>query len=248
MRKEDLISDRELELMELPPNCWVIKVIRWPCFLLCNELQLALSQARALAEVLDRWAWLRICKNEYRRCAVIEAYDSIKYLLLEIIKYGTDEHSIATKFFMEVDYDIQNEKFTGAYKTAVLPQIHEQLISLIELLLMPKKEMGRVVDVLQALYELSIREFPKVKKPIAQLRQEGLAPLNPSTDAGLLFENAIQLPDAEDVFFYRQLRRLHTLLTSRDSMHNVPKNIEARRRIAFFSNLLFTKFPNLGKE
>ncbi|CAI9756479.1 unnamed protein product [Fraxinus pennsylvanica] len=243
MREEDLISDKELELLELPPNCWDIKVIRWPCFLLCNELLLALSQARELADVPDRSVWLRVCKNEYRRCAVIEAYDSIKYLLLEIIKYGTDEHSIATKFFMEVDEYLQFEKFTGAYKTAVLPQIHEQLISLIVLLLMPEKDMGRVVNVLQALYELSVREFPKVKKSMVQLRQEGLAPINPSSDAGLLFENAIQLPDAGDAFFYRQLRRLLTLLSSRDSMHNVPKNIEARRRIAFFSNSLFMNMP-----
>ncbi|KAL2475363.1 Callose synthase 11 [Abeliophyllum distichum] len=146
-------------------------------------------------------------------------------------------------FSMEVDSAIQNDQFTRAYKTTVLPQIHEQLISLIELLLMPNKEMGRVVDILQALYECSVREFPKVKRSMAQLRQEGLAPLNPSTDAGLLFENAIQLPDAEDAFFYRQLRRLHTLLSSRDSMHNVPKNIEARRRIAFFSNSLFMNMP-----
>ncbi|CAA2999737.1 callose synthase 11-like [Olea europaea subsp. europaea] len=243
MREEDLISDQELELMELPPNCWDIKVIRWPCFLLCNELLLALSQARELADLPDQWVWLRICKNEYRRCAVIEAYDSIKYLLLEIIKYGSDEHSIAAKFFMEVDDNLQFEKFTVAYKTTVLHQIHEQLISLIELLLMPEKDMGRVVNILQALYELSVREFPKVKKSMAQLRQEGLASLNPSSDAGLLFENAIQLPDAENAFFYRQLRRLRTLLSSRDSMHNVPKNIEARRRIAFFSNSLFMNMP-----
>ncbi|KAI3456263.1 hypothetical protein Pfo_012926 [Paulownia fortunei] len=240
LREEDLISDQELELLELPPNCWDIKVIRWPCALLCNELLLALSQARELADAPDRWVWFRICKNEYRRCAVTEAYDSVKYLLLEIIKYGTDEHSIATKFFTQVD---RFENFTGAYRTTVLPKIHEQLISLIELLLMPEKNIDRVVNVLQALYELAVRELPRVKKSVAQLRQEGLAPINPNTDAGLLFENAVQLPDVDDAFFYRQLRRLYTILNSRDAMHNVPKNLEARRRIAFFSNSLFMNMP-----
>ncbi|KAL0398593.1 UNVERIFIED_CONTAM: Callose synthase 11 [Sesamum radiatum] len=242
-REEDLISDQELELLELPPNCWDIKVIRWPCALLCNELLIALSQAGELADAPDRWVWFRICKNEYRRCAVTEAYDSIKYLLLEIIKYGTEEHSIATKFFMEVDDHIRFEKFTAAYRTTVLPKIHEHLISLIELLLMPAKDMDRVVNVLQALYELAVRELPRVKKSVIQLRQEGLAPANPNTDDGLLFENAVQLPDVNDAFFYRQLRRLHTILNSRDSMHNVPKNLEARRRIAFFSNSLFMNMP-----
>ncbi|XAR66463.1 1,3-beta-glucan synthase [Bertholletia excelsa] len=243
LREEDLISDGELELMELLPNCWDIRVIRWPCVLLCNELLLSLSQAGEMANTPDRWLWFKMSTNEYRRCAVIEAYDTIKYVLREIVKYGTEEHSIVTKFFAEVDHYIQIEKFTASYKLNVLQQIHANLTSLIELLMMPKKDLSKVVNVLQALYELSVREFPRLKKSILQLRQEGLAPLNPATDAGLLFENAVQFPDDEDAFFYRQLRRLQTILTSRDSMHNVPKNIEARRRIAFFSNSLFMNMP-----
>ncbi|XP_057462492.1 callose synthase 11-like [Actinidia eriantha] len=243
MREEDIISDREWELMELPPNCWDIRVIRWPCFLLCNELLLALGQAGELGDSSDRGLWFRMCKNEYTRCAVIEAYDSIRYLFREIIKYNTVEYSIVSKFFTEIDHDIEIEKFIGAYKMTVLPQIHTQLVSLIELLLMPKKDLSKVVNVLQALYELSVREFPSVKKSIAQLRQDGMAPTNPATDSGLLFENAVQFPDDEDAMFYKQLRRLRTILTSRDSMHNVPKNLEARRRISFFSNSLFMNMP-----
>ncbi|KAL6567407.1 Callose synthase 11 [Orobanche gracilis] len=243
LREEDLISDQELELLDLPPNCWDIKVIRWPCALLCNELLLAMSQARELADAPDRWVWSRICKSEYRRCAVTEAYDSIKYLLLEIVKYGSEEHSIVTKFFTEVDGYLKFEKFTGAYKMTVLPKIHDRLISLMELLLMPAKDMDKVVDVLQALYELTVREFPKVKKSVAQLRQEGLAIVNRNPDNGLLFENAVQMPDTDDAFFYRQLRRLYTILNSRDAMQDVPKNLEARRRIAFFSNSLFMNMP-----
>ncbi|XP_075522833.1 callose synthase 11-like [Primulina tabacum] len=243
LREEDLTSDQELELLELPPNCWDIKVIRWPCVLLCNELQLALRQAGELADAPDRWVWFRICRNEYRRCAVMEVYDSIKYLLLYIIKYNTDEHSIATKFFMDVDNYIRFEKFTEAYGITLLPKIHEQLIYFIELLLMPKKDMDKIVIALQALYELAVREFPRVKKSMVQLSQEGLAPCNTNTDAGLFFENAVQLPDYEDAFFYRQLRRLHSILSSRDSMHSVPMNLEARRRISFFSNSLFMNMP-----
>lgn len=232
LREEDLVSDKEVELMELPPNCWDIRVIRWPCFLLCNELLLAVSQARELVDAPDRWVWFRICKNEYRRCAVIEVFDSIKYLLHEIIKYGTEEHSIVTKLFMEIDDCVKFEKFTSTYKMTALPKMHAQLISLIELLLLRETDMSKIVNVLQALYELSVREFPRVKKPITQLGQEGF-----------LFENAVEFPGAEETYFYRQLRRLHTILTSRDSMHNVPKNIEARRRIAFFSNSLFMNMP-----
>lgn len=242
-REEDLISDRELELLELQPNCWNIRVIRWPCILLCNELLLALSQATELADAPDRWLWLKICKNEYTRCAVIEAYDSIKYLLLTVVKYGTEENAIVTTFFTEIENYMQIGKFTEAYRMTVLPKMHAKLISLVELMIKPKKDLSKAVNILQALYELSVREFPTAKRAISQLRQEGLAPRSSATDEGLLFENAVKFPGAEDAFFYRQLRRLHTILSSRDSMHNVPVNIEARRRIAFFGNSLFMNMP-----
>lgn len=247
MREEDLISDREVELLELPPNCWDIRVIRWPCVLLCNELLLSLSQAEEMANASDRWLWSRICKSEYRRCAITEAYDSIKYLLLhQVVQYGSEEHSIVTRLFLEIDHYITIEKLTAFYKLTLLPRIHSKAVTLIELLLEPERDTDALVNVLQALYELTAHEFPRAKKTMTQLREEGLAPQNPlATDAeGLfLFQNAIELPDSEDVFFYRQLRRLHTLLTSRDSMHNVPRNKEARRRIAFFSNSLFMNMP-----
>lgn len=242
-REEDLINDQEHELLELSPNCWDIRVVRWPCVLLCNELLLALSQATELPDESDRSLWLKICNNEYRRCAVLEAYDSVKYLLLLIIRDGTDEYSIIQNLFKEIDNKIATETFTKVYKMSLLQQIHAKLISLVKLLKQPDKDLSEAVNILQALYELSVREFPRDKKSIEKLRAEGLAPRSPTSDAGFLFENAVEFLDADDVMFDKQVRRLYTILTSRDSMHNVPTNLEARRRIAFFSNSLFMNMP-----
>ncbi|PQM35115.1 callose synthase 12 [Prunus yedoensis var. nudiflora] len=243
-REEDIISDCELELLELPQNSWNVRVIRWPCFLLCNELLLALSQAKELVDAPDKWLWYKICKNEYRRCAVLEAYDCIKHLLLDIIKRNTEEHSIMTVLFQEIDHSVQIERFTKTFKTTALPQLHAKLIKLVELLSKPKKDANQVVNALQAIYEIAIRDFFKEKRTTEQLMEDGLASRNPASSAGLLFENAVELPDPNNVFFYRQVRRLHTILTSRDSMQNIPVNLEARRRIAFFSNSLFMNMPH----
>ncbi|XP_073007244.1 callose synthase 12-like isoform X2 [Typha latifolia] len=240
-REEDIISDRELELLELPHEFWDIRVIRWPCLLLSNELLLALSQAKELV-ASDRKHWSKICKHEYRRCAVIEAYDSVKQLLLFIIKERTEEHSIVTQLFGAFDESMQVEKFTVEYKMSVLPNIHAKLITLLDLLIKPEKDLNKVVNTLQTLYDIVIRDFPTTKKSMGQLKQEGLALLRPSTTS-LLFEKAIEFPSEENTIFYRQVRRLHTILTSRDSMNNVPKNLEAQRRIAFFSNSLFMNMP-----
>lgn len=241
-REEDIVSDREVELLELPKNSWDVTVIRWPCFLLCNELLLALSQARELIDAPDKWLWHKICKNEYRRCAVVEAYDSIKHLLLSIIKVDTEEHSIITVFFQMINQSIQSEQFTKTFRVDLLPKIYETLQKLVGLVNDEETDSGRVVNVLQSLYEIATRQFFIEKKTTEQLSNEGLTPRDPASK--LLFQNAIRLPDASNEDFYRQVRRLHTILTSRDSMHSVPVNLEARRRIAFFSNSLFMNMPH----
>ncbi|KAL5066472.1 hypothetical protein RYX36_028209 [Vicia faba] len=127
-REEDILSDRELELLELPPNCWKIRVIRWSCFLLCNELLLALTQAKELENESDTSLWLKICKSEYRRCDVIEAYDSIKYLFLMILKVDKVEFSIVTNIFREIDYYIQ-EATTSSRNHPQFQQIHSSRIT-----------------------------------------------------------------------------------------------------------------------
>ena len=40
-----------------------------------------------------------------------------------------------------------------------------------------------------------------------------------------------------------QVKRLHLLLTVKDSAANIPKNLEAQRRLQFFTNSLFMDMP-----
>ncbi|KAI6697333.1 hypothetical protein NL676_017452 [Syzygium grande] len=241
-REEDIVSDREVELLELPRSDWSVGVISWPCFLLCNELLLALRQAKELVDAPDKWLWYKICKNEYRRCAVIEAYDSVKRLLLKIVKVNSKEYSILTVLFQEIDHSIEAEKFSKHFKLSVLPNIHDKLSKLAELLKDSEKDMDKIVHTLQALYQVAIREFFVERRKNKQLEEDDL-----SSGSGLLFVDAVALPDPSDNKFHWQVRRLHTILTSRDSMHKVPSNVEARRRISFFSNSLFMNMPHAPK-
>lgn len=39
------------------------------------------------------------------------------------------------------------------------------------------------------------------------------------------------------------MKRLYLLLTVKDSAANIPKNLEARRRLEFFTNSLFMDMP-----
>eukprot|EP00252_Welwitschia_mirabilis_P010583 TRINITY_DN2391_c0_g1_i1.p1 TRINITY_DN2391_c0_g1~~TRINITY_DN2391_c0_g1_i1.p1 ORF type:complete len:1782 (+),score=270.87 TRINITY_DN2391_c0_g1_i1:159-5504(+) len=241
-REEDIVSDQEVELLRIPSRSWNVRVIHWPCILLCNELLLALTQAQEL-EDNDRKLWLKISKNEYRRCAVIEVYDSFKYLLKGIVMEGTEESMVISNLFQEIDGSLQAGKFTETYKTSELSEIHSQLTSLVNVLLnWPNNQnQQRVVHVLQNLYDIVVRDFPRERRSIEQLRKDRVAVTRNSDK--LLFEDALCLPDPQDHLLFQQLKRLHTILTTRDSMLHIPKNLEARRRIAFFSNSLFMNMP-----
>ena len=60
-REEDIVSDLEVELLEVAPSSQNVRVIWWPCLLLCNESLLSLNQATELES--DKELWLKICKN-----------------------------------------------------------------------------------------------------------------------------------------------------------------------------------------
>lgn len=47
--------------------------------------------------------------------------------------------------------------------------------------------------------------------------------------------------------FLLQVVRLHLLLTVKESAINVPMNLEARRRITFFTNSLYMNMPSAPK-
>ncbi|XP_030462303.1 callose synthase 12-like [Syzygium oleosum] len=242
-REEDIISDRVVELLELPKIYWTSRVISWPYFLLSNELLFALSEVCRLADAPDARLWYKICKNEYRRCAVIEAYDSVKHLLLEILRNDVEEHSIVTALFGEIDHSLQIGKFSTMFDMTVLPKIHASLIRLVELLNRSNVDPDQVASTLQALYNIVILDFFKQKRSYQQLKGDGLAPCNRFPHAGLLFQNAVRLPNSGDGIFSRQIRRLQMILKTRDSLQNIPASEEARRRITFFCNSLFMDLP-----
>jgi callose synthase len=54
---------------------------------------------------------------------------------------------------------------------------------------------------------------------------------------------AVRLPRADDEEFFAGLARLHAILTTRGSLDAVPRNADARRRVAFFANSLFMDMP-----
>ncbi|KAF8395922.1 hypothetical protein HHK36_019877 [Tetracentron sinense] len=99
----------------------------------------------------------------------------------------------------------------------------------------PKLEKGAVKSV-QDLYDvirhdilsLNMREHYETWNLLSKARNEGR-----------LFSK-LKWPNAE---LRAQVKRLRSLLTIQDSAANIPKNLEARRRLEFFTNSLFMEMP-----
>ncbi|KAG0459229.1 hypothetical protein HPP92_022357 [Vanilla planifolia] len=61
------------------------------------------------------------------------------------------------------------------------------------------------------------------------------------SDMGRLFSN-LKWPSVPEL--KAQIKRLHSLLTIKESAANIPRNLEARRRLEFFTNSLFMRMPD----
>jgi callose synthase len=98
-----------------------------------------------------------------------------------------------------------------------------------------------VVDALQNLYEELVQDFPYDSSVLENLREHSST--SPSDAEVLLFMEAVDLPASDEEAFFKQLKRLHTSLSTKDALPDVPKGLEARRRISFFCNSLFMTMP-----
>ncbi|AQK80759.1 Putative glycosyl transferase family protein [Zea mays] len=75
-------------------------------------------------------------------------------------------------------------------------------------------------------------------------KHEGITPLDQQDQ---LFAKAIKFPVDESIAWTEKIKRLHLLLTVKESAMDVPTNLDARRRISFFANSLFMDMPNAPK-
>lgn len=83
----------------------------------------------------DHWLWRKIAQNEYRRCAVIESYESLKHMLSRIIKETGEDRHIFPAIFKEIDVAIGNQRFMKTFKLKGLPDVHARLMKLITALM-----------------------------------------------------------------------------------------------------------------
>ncbi|KAI3865921.1 hypothetical protein MKX03_024071 [Papaver bracteatum] len=251
-RYEDLISNREMDLMTIPTSLEVDTVpVYWPIFLLSTKFSTALSITRDYVGTDDN-LFRKIEKDNYMYCAVKECYESLKYIL-DILIVGELEKRIISYMFNEVETSISNFSLLEDFHMSELSAFHTKCIKLVDLLVENREsDRDKVVMILQDIFEVVTKDMMVHGSRLLDLIQS--QPMD--DDDGAAFFELVQpelfaskddpvilfpLPDSGP--FKGQIKRLLLLLTVKETALEIPMNLEARRRISFFSNSLFMNMP-----
>ncbi|KAL4584830.1 hypothetical protein LXL04_009440 [Taraxacum kok-saghyz] len=236
LREEDYISNREMDLLSMPVNTGSLGLVQWPLFLLSSKIYLAIDLA---IDCKDNQSdlWGRIIRDEYMAYAVQECYYSIEKILLALV--DGEGKLWVERIFREINNSMSNGSLLVTLDFKKLPLVLSRFNALTGLLIMDEKpELAK--GAAKAVYELyevvthgllssDLSEQLDTWNILARARNEGR-----------LFAN-IGWPRDPDI--KEQVKRLHLLLKMKDSAANVPKNLEARRRLEFFTNSLFMHMP-----
>uniref|UniRef100_A0A0E0E6N0 1,3-beta-glucan synthase n=1 Tax=Oryza meridionalis TaxID=40149 RepID=A0A0E0E6N0_9ORYZ len=252
-REEDLIDNREMDLL-LVPYCKdrELNIFQWPPFLLASKIPIALDMA-ADSGGKDRDLKKRMGSDPYFSYAIRECYGSFKNIINTLV-FGQREKIVIQQIFTIVDEHIEGGSLIKDLNMRSLPALSKKFIELLELLQKNKEEdLGQVVILFQDMLEVVTRDIMDEQDQLGGLldsvhggnrKHEGMTSLDQQDQ---LFTKAIRFPVEESNAWTEKIKRLHLLLTVKESAMDVPTNLDARRRISFFANSLFMEMPNAPK-
>ncbi|KAH0907449.1 hypothetical protein HID58_039276 [Brassica napus] len=158
-REEDLISDREMDLLLVP--YWAdrdLDLIQWPPFLLASKIPIALDMAKD-SNGKDRELMKRIESDSYMKCAVRECYASFKNIINFLVQ-GNREKEVIEIIFSEVDKHIDTAALIQEYRMSALPSLYDHFVKLIKYLLDNNVEdRDHVVILFQDMLEVVTRDI-----------------------------------------------------------------------------------------
>ncbi|KAG5537089.1 hypothetical protein RHGRI_024510 [Rhododendron griersonianum] len=236
LREEDFISTREKDLLSMPSNSGSLRLVQWPLFLLSSKILLAVDLA---LDCKDTQAdlWNRICRDEYMAYAVQECFYSVERILHSLV--DGEGRLWVERIFREINSSILEGSLVITLVLKKLPLVLSRFTALTGLLTRNETpELARgAAKAVYDLYEVVTHDL------LSSDLREQLDTWNillRARNEGRLFSR-IEWPNDPEI--KEQVKRLHLLLTVKDSAVNIPKNLEARRRLEFFTNSLFMDMP-----
>ncbi|XP_059644650.1 callose synthase 10 isoform X2 [Cornus florida] len=236
LREEDYISNREMDLLSMPSNTGSLRLVQWPLFLLSSKILLAIDLALDCKDTQED-LWNRICSDDYMAYAVQECYYSVEKILHSLVD---DVGRLwVERIFREINTSILEGSLVITLSLKKLPLVLSRFTALLGLLVRNETDAlaKGAANALFDLYEVVTHDL------LSSDLREQLDTWNillRARNEGRLFSR-IEWP--KDPEIKEQVKRLQLLLTVKDSAANIPKNLEARRRLEFFTNSLFMDMP-----
>ncbi|XP_028097416.1 callose synthase 7-like isoform X2 [Camellia sinensis] len=250
MRMEDLISDRERDLLLVPDSSSEVTVVQWPPFLLASKIPIALDMAKDFKEKEDTELIKKIKNDEYMYAAVIECYETLKEILSSLLQEEGDK-MVIDLICDEVEDSIRQTKFLRRFRMSGMSLLSDKLEKFLKNLLdedekkavqkriledenidLEEIHKSQIINVLQDIVEIILKDIMIDAHDILKKEQ---------------FFEKIDIDLTKSRSWKDKVRRLQLLLTEKESAINVPMNLEARRRMTFFTNSLFMNMPKAPK-
>ncbi|CAM0870224.1 unnamed protein product [Alopecurus aequalis] len=253
-RDEDLIDNREKELLLVPYVADKgLRVMQWPPFLLASMVPIAVDMAKD-SNGDNRDLKKRIGNDYYFSCAIEECYASCKNIINDLV-HGEQEKRVINNIFEEVEKCIAEDKVITDLNMRSLPDLYDKFVELVEYLKKNDDEdRVAVIKIFQDMLEVVTKDIMEDQlfsilesnNGGSYRRPEGMTTLNHEYE---LFQRsgAIKFPLQATDAWLEKVKRLELLLTVKESAMDVPSNLEARRRLTFFTNSLFMNMPDAPK-
>ncbi|KAK3446271.1 hypothetical protein EUGRSUZ_A02008 [Eucalyptus grandis] len=255
MREEDLISNRERDLLLVPSSSIDVSVVQWPPFLLASKaschysfiqkIPIALDMAKDFKGKKDNDLFKRIKNDPDMHSAVIECYETLRDIIYDLLENEADR-IIVSEICKGVVKSIQERRFLLEFKTSELPLLSTKLEKFLTILLSeyddPTVYKSQIINVLQDIMEIITEDVMENGHGILEKANIYNPPHTKNDRKEQMFEK-INIGLVQHKIYREKVVRLYLLLTVKESAINVPSNLEARRRITFFANSLFMKMP-----
>ncbi|WZY74171.1 hypothetical protein YC2023_006411 [Brassica napus] len=235
LREEDYITDFEMDLLLMPKN-YGSRLVQWPLFLLSSKILLATeiaAESKSQEEIVKR-----IEKDVYMKYAVEEVYYSLERVLITTLeaegkiwvdRIFRDIRTSITMRTIHLDFTLKKLSLVITRVTALLGVLKENETP---------ENAAAVTKALQDLYDVMRLDILAVD---IRGHYDTWNLLTRASNEGRLFTKLNWPKDPE---MKALVKRLYSLLTIKDSTApHVPRNLEARRRLQFFTNSLFMDVP-----
>ncbi|XP_031490403.1 callose synthase 7-like [Nymphaea colorata] len=253
LRDEDLISNKERDLLLVPYPPRAVSVVQWPPFLLVSKIPAAIEMAKDFKGKLDERLFKKIKSDDYMLSAVVEFYETFRALLCDILEQE-DEKEVIKRICIEAESSIKDQSFLSKFRMSGLPQLSNKLEKFLGLLKNASDDnivtdRTQVINSLQDVVEVITQDIMAEGHGFLEgmfVHKQGQKGDSTGSNKDQKFAK-INIDLIKKGHWYFEVSRMHLLLTVKESAANVPMNLDARRRITFFTNSLFMKIPRAPK-